>query len=53
MTKVLAYVDTQIVVYPNGEMLVMSEEEYERVAIDALMAVYYEVYEDFEEISND
>jgi hypothetical protein len=53
LTKVVAHVDVEIVVYPNGEMLNMSQEEYERSAIQGIMEVYYTIYEDLEEISND
>jgi hypothetical protein len=39
--------------YPNNELYVIGVEEYEKAALSIFIEMYYEVYEDFEEISND
>jgi len=53
LTKVVATVDTGMVMYPNIESVMMGEEEFEQAAILAFIEMYYQIYEDFEEIIDD
>ena len=50
MTKVIAEVDTDLIMFPSRESEFIGEEEAERAAIKAYMEMYYNMYEDFEEI---
>lgn len=53
LTKVLGEVDVNMIMYPNIESVMMDEEEYEQAAISAFIELYYQLYEDFEEIIDD
>lgn len=53
MTKVIGEVDVNMMMYPNIESEMMSVEEYEEAAVLAFLELYYQLYEDFEEIIDD
>lgn len=53
LTKVLGEVDVNMIMYPNIESVMMDDEEYEQAAILAFIELYYQLYEDFEEIIDD